>query len=76
MIKFADLKPGLQSTRAEFHSTQEAFGTSWDSLTIHEIIYVNKSEKELVLKVFSSYTVLTAEQFDSRSYAKPEGKFE
>lgn len=71
-IKFSSLKPGLQSTHIQLNSVESAFGTAWETMTIHEVIYVNYSEKELVLKVFSSYTVLTEEQFNSRNYCKPE----
>jgi len=71
-IKFSGLKPGLQSTHVQLDSVEQAFGTAWETTTIHEVIYVNYSEKELVLKVFSQYTVLTEEQFNSRNYSKPK----
>jgi hypothetical protein len=72
MIKFSDLKAGLQSTPVQLNQTQEAFGTSWNGFVIHEIVYVNKSDKEVVYKAFSSLYTMNEEQFDSRGYSKPE----
>lgn len=44
-MKFDDLKPGLQSTKVSMNLNQEAYGTHWVGFVVHEVLYVNKSEK-------------------------------
>ena len=72
MIRFKDLKAGLQSTPVQLNQTQQAFGSSWEGFVIHEIVYVNKSDKEIVYKAFGSLYTMTEENFDCRGYSKPE----
>jgi len=72
MIKFDDLKPGFQNLFVQLDHVQEAFGTSWTGFSIQEIVYVNKSDKEVVYRSGSLLYSMTAEQFDRKGYRKPE----
>lgn len=73
-MKFDELKEGLHSppTRIKLETRQQAFGTTWEGFVIHEVIYVNKSDKEVVYQAFSSINVMTADQFNTRGYLREE----
>lgn len=69
--RFRNLTPGLHRNTKVRLSTKHG---PWEGWVTHDVLYVNKAEKEVVLMVFSQATVCTADQFDSRGYELLEDK--
>lgn len=75
-LQFDMLSDGLHPmTRIKMFHSEESFGSFWEGFTVHEIIYVNKAKRELVLQVFSTIQLVAADKFDQRNYLLEDTRY-
>lgn len=72
-LLFKQLKAGLHEkpTAAWLFSKR----AGWESRTRHDVIYVNTHANEVLMQIFGSFQVITAEQFDHRGYTTAMANF-
>lgn len=64
LVRAETLKPGLQDTPVWLYSNKNG----WEGFSRHDVIYVNKSEREIVIHKFGHRAVLSFEKFNLLNY--------
>lgn len=69
VLSFTTLRPGLQKTLAITRYEKSEMGSKWQCMDRHEVVYVNKHDKEVLIRMYGSKLyVLAAQQFDEKGY--------